>query len=70
MTASSSASKPPRRLLVIHNPVAGGGRLGLLERCLRELAALGCALRVRACPGGPAVAAEERVRPNWNRSRG
>jgi YegS/Rv2252/BmrU family lipid kinase len=53
---------PPRRLLVIHNPVAGGGRGGLLEHCLRELEALGCALMVRAtepAQGAQAVAERE-----------
>jgi YegS/Rv2252/BmrU family lipid kinase len=48
MTELLPASEPTRRLLVIHNPVAGSGRAGLLERTLRELEDLGCALRVRA----------------------
>jgi YegS/Rv2252/BmrU family lipid kinase len=45
---------------VIHNPVAGGGGSGLLERSLRELEALGCALRVRATKkiNGPREVAE------------
>jgi YegS/Rv2252/BmrU family lipid kinase len=60
MTDSLPASKPPRRLLVIHNPVAGSGRAGLLERSLRELEDLGCALRVRATENvrGPRKVAE------------
>jgi diacylglycerol kinase (ATP) len=48
MSESPPASRPRRRLLVIHNPVAGGGRPGLLERSLRELEALGCGLRICA----------------------
>ena len=60
MTELPAASGPHRRLLVIHNPVAGGGRPGLLERSLRELEALGCALRICATENihGPREVAE------------
>ncbi len=64
MTESPPIAMAPRRLLVIHNPVAGGGRLGLLERSLRELEALGCAIRVRATEqihGPREVAERERL---------
>lgn len=48
MRDSPPRSRLPRRLLVVHNPAAGGGRQRRLERCLGSLEAQGCALRLRA----------------------
>ena len=44
---SAPFAVPARRLLVIHNPVAGGARGGRLRAALERLAAMGCTVTVR-----------------------
>jgi YegS/Rv2252/BmrU family lipid kinase len=49
--ASSSASDRARRLLVIHNPVAGWRRVERFRRTVQQLERHGCAIRERATTG-------------------
>lgn len=57
LTAKSTTEAPipgvdARRLLVVHNPVAGWRRLGRFQRTIEALRAQGCAVEVRQT-GGP-----------------
>jgi YegS/Rv2252/BmrU family lipid kinase len=49
---SSSAPAAGRRLLIVHNPVAGWRRIGFFRRIVRALESYGCTVEVRAT-GGP-----------------